>query len=82
MIMICPEWNCPRRRGCKEAMPHEETPLCREGCVLQDTRGNDVWSDKRKPCVRWRGDAYADKAYRDAVAEANEKRRSMRKKNR
>jgi len=86
MIMICPERNCPRRyddKGnvvCPHAKPHDEQPVCREGCVLQDARGNDIWSDKRKPCVQWRGVAYAENAYKDAMAEAKEKRRSMRKK--
>lgn len=75
MLMICPERNCPRRAGCMSANPHEENPFCREGCTLQDAYGKEVWSDNRKPCVVWRGDAYAKGAYQDAVKEAKEKRR-------
>jgi len=73
-MMICPERNCPRRYGCKSALPHEATPDCTQGCTLQDGRGG-VWSDNRKPCVEWRSKAYAEAAVNSAKEDAQNKRK-------
>jgi hypothetical protein len=51
-LMICPENNCPRRKGdtkegllpCPKSKPHEHNTYCDSGCYLHGENKN------RKPC--------------------------------
>lgn len=52
MKMLCPNVKCPRRDGCKSALPHEETKHCKDGCQLHPRYDGDKQINMR-PCIKW-----------------------------